>query len=206
MIGFLDCKRTLPAFHSQASPNSSLEDCSLFTSCQACIHPWGCPGSTSVKPVKILLDVILSLLWINHTTQLRVNHKLAEGTVSPAVHVTDKDHTSPSRDCWGTPPVTGLHLDIQPTSLWVWLADFLLSESSIKSMPLHFRNYDVTQNSIKYYILKRHLILFLHILFLLLVLWLHSSSFSCINPDNTERLPFKETMKLWTKQRNRHQL
>ena len=42
-----------------------------------------------LKPVKVPLNGIPSLQCVNHTTQLGVIGKLAEGALSPTVHVTD---------------------------------------------------------------------------------------------------------------------
>ncbi|GAB0195895.1 hypothetical protein GRJ2_002054800 [Grus japonensis] len=49
-----------------------------------------------LKPVKVPLDGIPSLQHVDHTTQLGVVSKLAEGALDPTVHVTDKD----VKQCW----------------------------------------------------------------------------------------------------------
>lgn len=43
-----------------------------------------------LKPVKVLLDGNPSLQRVDHTTQLGVIGKLAEGLFNPTVHVTNK--------------------------------------------------------------------------------------------------------------------
>ena len=40
-----------------------------------------------LKPVEVPLDGMLSLQCVDHTTQLRVICKLAEGALNPTVHV-----------------------------------------------------------------------------------------------------------------------
>jgi len=47
---------------------------------------------------------------VNYTTQLGVISRLAEGTLNPTDKNTGEDHLEP----WGTPLVTGLHVDIEP--------------------------------------------------------------------------------------------
>jgi len=44
-----------------------------------------------LQPVKVPLNGIPSLEHVNHTAQLGVIGKLAEGALSPTVHVVDKD-------------------------------------------------------------------------------------------------------------------
>ena len=44
-----------------------------------------------LKPVQVPLDGILSLRFVDCTTQLGVVGKLAEGALSPTVHDTNKD-------------------------------------------------------------------------------------------------------------------
>ena len=44
-----------------------------------------------LQPVQVPLNGIPSLQRVNHTTQLVVLGKLAEGALSPTVHVADKD-------------------------------------------------------------------------------------------------------------------
>ena len=55
-----------------------------------------------LKPVKVSLDGIPFFQCVNHTTQLGVIGKLAEGALDPTVHVTAKDvkqHRLQSKQC-----------------------------------------------------------------------------------------------------------
>ena len=60
----------------------------------------------SFKFIKIPLDGIPSFCSINHTTQLGVINKLAEGALNPIISVTDKDddkdHQSQNGTLWDT--------------------------------------------------------------------------------------------------------
>ncbi|KAK4830147.1 hypothetical protein QYF61_008635 [Mycteria americana] len=49
-----------------------------------------------LKPVTVTLDGIPSLQCVDHTTQLGVIGKLAEGALKPTVHVANKD----VKQCW----------------------------------------------------------------------------------------------------------
>ncbi|GAB0197909.1 cAMP-dependent protein kinase inhibitor alpha [Grus japonensis] len=69
-----------------------------------------------LQPVKVPLDGIPSLQRVDHTTQLGVVGKLAEGALNPTVHDADKD-VKQCRSQYrprGTPLVTVLHLDTEP--------------------------------------------------------------------------------------------
>ncbi|KAK4811117.1 hypothetical protein QYF61_019748 [Mycteria americana] len=106
-IGFLGCKRTLPAhvlffIHQypqvllcRAAPNPFIPQPVLILEVapsqeqdlafglvelhEVCMGP-------PPKPVKVPLDGIPSLRHVNHTTQLGVIHKLAEGAFNPTVY------------------------------------------------------------------------------------------------------------------------
>jgi len=118
-VGFLDCKRTLPAhaellthqypqvllLRGALKPLSAqpvlvfgialthMQDLALGLVELHAVH-----AGPPLLPVKILLNGIPSLQRVNHTTQLGVVDKLAEGALSPTVHVTDKDTEQPSTD------------------------------------------------------------------------------------------------------------
>ena len=68
-----------------------------------------------LKAVQVPLGGIPCLQPVDHTTQLGVVGRLAEGAPSPTVHVASKDVTSagPNTEPRGTPLVTGLHLDME---------------------------------------------------------------------------------------------
>jgi len=66
--------------------------------------------------VQVPLDGIVSLRRVDHTTELDVTCRLAEGALNPAVCVFDEDikqYWSQYRPV-GTPLVTDLHPDIEP--------------------------------------------------------------------------------------------
>ena len=68
-----------------------------------------------LKPVKVPLDGIPSLQYVDCTTQLGAISKLAECALNPIVCVANKmlNSTAPNTNPQGTPLVTGLHLDIE---------------------------------------------------------------------------------------------
>ena len=57
---------------------------------------------------------------VDHTPQLGVTSKLAEGALSPVINVIDEDITKeywPQHNPWGTSLITDLHPDIES---WIW--------------------------------------------------------------------------------------
>ncbi|GAB0176690.1 epithelial membrane protein 1 [Grus japonensis] len=111
-VGFLGCKCTLSA-HVELLINQHLPS----PSPQAALNPFSTQPivvlgialthvqdlalglvelhevstDSPLKPVKVPLDGILSVQRVDHTTQLGVISKLAEGALNPAVHVANKD-------------------------------------------------------------------------------------------------------------------
>ena len=67
-----------------------------------------------LQPVKVPLNGIPSLQRVNQTTQLGVVGKLAEGALSPTVHVADKDikQHRPQYRCCCLPPFTAIESDL----------------------------------------------------------------------------------------------
>ena len=55
------------------------------------VEPHAVHAGPLLKPVKVPLDGIPSLQRINHTTELGVICKLADGVLSPTVYVIDED-------------------------------------------------------------------------------------------------------------------
>lgn len=101
--------------------------------------PWACwiPCSgPHLKPVKVLPS--------NCTTQLGVTIKLAEDSLSPMVHMSEKGVKSDLRWIW---LFTGFHPDIHPLttlplSVTVQPIPYPLSDPSVKAMSLWFTDKD----------------------------------------------------------------
>jgi len=111
-VGFLGCQSTLPAhvelpIHQYPQAlllRAALEPLSAQTVLVFGVAPthvqdlalglvelYAVHAGPPLQPVKVPLNGIPSLQRINHTTQLRVVGKLAEGALGPTVHVADKD-------------------------------------------------------------------------------------------------------------------
>ncbi|PKU41222.1 hypothetical protein llap_8474 [Limosa lapponica baueri] len=56
-----------------------------------CVEPHEVHSGPLLKPLQVPLDGILSLRCVNHTTQLGVVSKRAEGALDPTVYVIDED-------------------------------------------------------------------------------------------------------------------
>lgn len=70
------------------------------------------------------LDGIPSLLWINYTTQFGFILNHAEGALIPSMSLMKMlNSTGPRIDPWGTPLITGFHLDLEalPDTSWCTL-------------------------------------------------------------------------------------
>ena len=76
---------------------------------------------------------------ISNTPQLRVTRKLAEGALDPTMSLTKLSTSpSPNTDCWGTPFVTNLHLDIESWTATLWMPpsnQFLIHQTVHPSNP-----------------------------------------------------------------------
>ncbi|KAJ7414787.1 hypothetical protein BTVI_40212 [Pitangus sulphuratus] len=97
--------RSCPVSHPPELPSPSWQDCSRSVHILACIDTGGCPKPRHStlhlallnlmgpfhELVQVPLDGILSLRCVNHTTQLGVICKLAEGALNPFVYVIDED-------------------------------------------------------------------------------------------------------------------
>ncbi|KAK4826741.1 hypothetical protein QYF61_010994 [Mycteria americana] len=88
---------------------------------------------------------------INHTTQLRVIHRLAEGALNPTVHVPNKIPLRDTTHHWSPPG----HRAVDHNSLSVTIQPIPYPPSGppIKSMSLHFREKDVV-DALKPFILQ----------------------------------------------------
>ncbi|GAB0205260.1 hypothetical protein GRJ2_002991600 [Grus japonensis] len=176
-VGFLGCKRTLLAhvellinqypqvlllraalnpFPAQPLAALGIAPTHVQNLALGLVELHGVHIGPPLNPVRVPLDGIPSLQCVSCTTQLGVVGKLAEGALSPTVHVTDKDveqcrsqyqllrnatcHWSPL----GYQAVDGnsLSATIQPFP-------YPLSGLSIKSMSLQFRDKDVMRDSVK---------------------------------------------------------
>ncbi|KAK4810053.1 hypothetical protein QYF61_005116 [Mycteria americana] len=112
MVGFLGCKRTLPAhvqlfihqypqvpLHRVALdhiiPQPVLVSGVALTQVQelalGLVEPHEVHMGPLLKLVQVSLGGILSLRHVNHTTQLGVVSKLAEGALNPTVYIIDED-------------------------------------------------------------------------------------------------------------------
>ncbi|KAK4828488.1 hypothetical protein QYF61_026759 [Mycteria americana] len=103
-----------------------------------------------LKPVKVPLDGIPSLQRVDHTTQLGVIGKLAEGALNPTVHVADKDvkeRQSQYRSLRNTTrhwsPRGHQVVDRNSLSVTIQPIPYPLSGPSIKFISLQFRDKDV---------------------------------------------------------------
>ncbi|GAB0186614.1 mitochondrial enolase superfamily member 1 [Grus japonensis] len=159
-VGFLGCKRTLPA-HVELFINQHPQVLLL----RAAFNPFLAQPvvvlgialthmqdlalglvelhefrmGPPLQPVKVPLDGIPSLQRVNHTTQLGVIGKLAEGALDPTVHVTDKDvkqHWSQYRPLRNTTchwcPLGSQAIDCNFLSV----SQFLMTSSSLDFAPL----------------------------------------------------------------------
>ncbi|KAK4816062.1 hypothetical protein QYF61_011070 [Mycteria americana] len=101
------------------------------------------------EPVKVPVDVIPALQCVSHTTQLGVVSKLAEGALSPTVHVADRVKQHQSRHL----SLLNGHqaIDCNSLSATIQPIPYPLSGPSIKSMFLQFRDKDVLWDSVKCY-------------------------------------------------------
>ena len=139
-------------------PSPSSQDCSQSIHCPACmlrlqvqelaiglVKLQEVHVGTPFKPVKVLLDGNPCLqCWVNHTTQLSIICKLAEGALNPTVHVTkDVKWYQSQLKLWRTPVITGHHLGREPlaTILGIWPTDniFHIHSVPVKSTSLHFK-------------------------------------------------------------------
>ncbi|KAK4818782.1 hypothetical protein QYF61_019128, partial [Mycteria americana] len=109
-----------------------------------------------LKPVNVPLDGIPSLQRVDHTTQLGVIGKLAEGALNPTVHVTDKDvkwcqsQYRPLRnDTCHWCPLGHQAIDRNSLSVAIQPIPYPPSGPSITSMSLQFRDRDVVLDSVK---------------------------------------------------------
>ena len=108
------------------------------------------------RPVQVPLNGIPSLQRINHTTQLGVVGKLAEGALGPTVHVTDKDikHHRPQYQplrhitCHWSPPGHRA-TDCNSVSASIKPVPYPASGPSVKSLSLQFRDKDIMWDSVK---------------------------------------------------------
>ena len=109
-----------------------------------------------VQPVKVPLNGIPSLQHINHTTQLGVVGRLAEGSLIPTVHVADKDieqHRPQYRPLrhtthhWSPPG----HRAVDCNSLCASIepVPYPMSGPSVKSMSFQFRDKDIMWDSVE---------------------------------------------------------
>jgi len=93
--------RLVSGFSSTSTPPSpSPQSCSQSVLCPASICAWNCPspwGGPCTWPCQTSQACPASSEWhpflqrVNHSTQLGVIRKLAEGSLNPTVHVADKD-------------------------------------------------------------------------------------------------------------------
>lgn len=126
-------------FHLSISPSPSWQGCSQSVIHPVCINTWDCVTqvqdleicladfhevyiSPLLKPVKILLDTILSLKWINCAIQLVSPAKLQRvHSISLSMSLMKIcNNVGPSINPWGTAFTTGLQLDIEALTIILW--------------------------------------------------------------------------------------
>lgn len=119
-----------PAFCPWELPNPSLQGCTQWVHLPSpgaapcsltCWTSWGSQGpSSQVCPGP--LDGIPFFSCINGTAQLHVLCRLAEDTFDLTVSLIKVlKSTGPKVESWGTPLITGLHLDTEPLTKALWL-------------------------------------------------------------------------------------
>ncbi|KAK4827407.1 hypothetical protein QYF61_017837 [Mycteria americana] len=116
-----------------------------------------------LKPVKVPLDGIPFLQCVDHTTQVGIIGKLAEGALNPTVHVTDKDikhHQSqyqPLRNAthhWS--PLGHRAIDHNSLSATIQPISYPPNGPSIKPTSPQFRDKDVVRDSVKCFAQIQH--------------------------------------------------
>ncbi|PKU41812.1 hypothetical protein llap_7885 [Limosa lapponica baueri] len=174
MVGFLGCKHALPG-HVELLINQDPQVLLLRAALQPfSTQPVFVPGITMsqvqdlalglielhevdmdppLKPVQVSLDGIPSLQRVDCTTQLGVVSKLAEGALYPTVRVSNKDVKQPwskylplrNTTCqWS--PLGHQAVDRNALSAAIQPVPYPLSDTSIKSISLQFRDQDVVRD------------------------------------------------------------
>ncbi|KAF4794471.1 hypothetical protein TURU_101855 [Turdus rufiventris] len=108
-----------------------------------------------LKPVQVPLNAIPSLLCVNRATQLGVIGELAEDTLGPTVHVTNKDVEQPQVPVL-TPEehhlllLSYLNTEVLTATLSMTIQQipYLPSGPSIKSLCLQFRDKDTVRDNV----------------------------------------------------------
>jgi len=109
-----------------------------------------------LQPVKVPLNGIPSLQSVNHTTQLGVIGKLAEGALGPTVHVTNKDieqHQPQYRPLrhttrhWSPPGHQAI--DCNSLSASIEPVPYPTSGPAVKSMSFQLRDKDIMWDSVE---------------------------------------------------------
>lgn len=84
-------RASLDPFSSQPVPMLDVDLMCIPDLALDLVEPREAPMDPLLKPVEVSLDGIPSLRHVNHTTQLVVASKFAEGKFDPTVHFADKD-------------------------------------------------------------------------------------------------------------------
>jgi len=175
VVGFLGCKRTLLAHvelliyqYPQVLLRAALEPLSAQPVLVFRIAPThmqdlfglvelhGVHAGPPLQSVKVPLNGIPSLQRVNHTTQLGVIGRVAEGALSPTVYIANKDikqhqsqyqplrHTTRQRSPPGHQAIdyNSLCASIEPVP-------YPTSGPSVKSMSFQFRDKDIIWESVK---------------------------------------------------------
>lgn len=132
--------KSFPAALSTFHPCVDTGDCPSFAHGLVEL-PQVCTG-TLLKPAQVLLDGIPSLCYINCTTYLDVNCKLAEGALSMLL-MRILNNGGTSAEPWETPLITAFHLDTEKLTVTLWMQTSSLINLTVHPSDPYFCNLEV---------------------------------------------------------------
>ena len=111
------------------------------------VKPHQVPMCPLSEPVQVPLHGVPSFCCVHCTTQLGVISKLLRvHSIPPSVSLIEMLKSSgPRMDPWGTPLITGLHLDMEPltTALWLRPSNQFFTHQKVQTSNLYLSNLEI---------------------------------------------------------------